>query len=156
MSAHHIVHAHHHGPHHHHHHHLHHFGESKLVDLSPNATKFNFVFNGKSSSGAKPTTQEKFDDDESVKMSPKIRFGSKGNNETPTHRKYGKSPIHASSSVYQISVTGSRRPVSQVTHAYLKAVMLVSWLVQRLMTESIWVRFLHDDLLLFFFVAQSE
>ena len=37
--SHHIVHSHHHASHHHHHHHLHHFGDSKIVDLSPNASK---------------------------------------------------------------------------------------------------------------------
>ena len=106
--AHHIVHAHHHGPHHHHHH-LHHFGDSKIVDLSPNASKFNFVFNGKPKN-----SPDKTDADDSVKMSPKVRFGSKPNPETP---KYGRSPMHVSGSgsVYQFSVSGNKRAVSQVS-----------------------------------------
>jgi hypothetical protein len=101
----------HHLVHSHHHHHLHPFGDSQLVDLSPSTTKYNFVYGGRANQGNSP---EKLDLDESVKMSPKVRFGAKFNSSSPAHQKYGKSPLTSSASLYQFSVTGSRRPVNQV------------------------------------------
>ena len=134
--SHHIV--HHHGPYHHglhhHHHHLHHFGDSKLVELSPSTTKYNFLYGGNGLRNGSKNSPEKLDLDlDEMKMSPgggggKVRFASKYSS-SPTHVKYGKSPLTSSASLYQISVNGTRRPINQVTIVSSKKTVLNSYLL---------------------------
>jgi len=58
-------------------------------------------------------SREKLEFEEDLNLSPKVRFSTKQAmvTESPKSRpRYGKSPIQPSASMYQISVSGKRRP----------------------------------------------
>jgi len=82
------------------------------LEFSPGSAKFNMIYGRRIAKNAGPPV-EKLDFDEDLNLSPKVRFSTKQQAVTDSpkaRQRYAKSPISSSSSMYQLSVSGRRRP----------------------------------------------